>query len=234
MVQDGVSYWYILICLFQSCWTPAFGFEYIAVALVFIVLIWLALVALVYSQYNVTNGDNNLIEFWLLRFPFAVHCGWLTAASVLNVNVLGVKLEWSAEVQLAVGIVSLAYLHAVSVWAVFGFAKPNYTIAGVLCWANYWISNELNNPREGIIERFPEVVIDAVQLASLAVSIIIAGQVVVRVFLLLIPSCAINQRLVPVEKEELLMTAEEEKSNITDVSAEKAPTNEVDSLEVAV
>jgi len=195
MVQDGVSYWYILACLFQCAWTPAFGFEQITAALVFITLIWLSLIGLVYSQYNVTNGDNNLLEYWLLRFPFAIHCGWLTAASVLNVNVLAVKLELSAEVQLAMGIVSLAYLHAVSVWVVFGFAKPNYTIAGVLAWANGWISNELNAPKEAITERFGGLVVSSVQMAALAVSFIIVGQVVVRVALLCVPSCAINQRL---------------------------------------
>merc|ERR1712232_634292 len=112
MVQEGVSYWYILTCLFQSCWTPCFGFEQITLALVFIVLIWLALVALVYQQYYVKGADHNLLEYWLLRFHFAIHCGWLTAASVLNVNLLAVKLELNPDTQLTMGIVSLAYLHA--------------------------------------------------------------------------------------------------------------------------
>merc|ERR1712232_109401 len=143
MVQEGVSYWYILTCLFQCCWTPCFGFEQITLALVFIILIC---VALVYQQYNVKDADRTLLEYWLLRFPFALQCGWLTAASVLNVNVLAVKLEASPDVQLTMGIVSLAYLHAVSVWVVFGFARPNFPIAGVLAWANGWISNKLQTP----------------------------------------------------------------------------------------
>lgn len=231
MVQDGVSYWYMLACLFQCAWTPAFGFEYITAALVFIVLIWLSLVGLVYSQYNVTNGDNTLLEFWLLRFPFAIHCGWLTAASVLNVNVLAVRLELSAEIQLAMGIVSLAYLHAVSVWVVFGFAEPNYTIAGVLAWANGWISNDLSNPTEAITERFGELVVDSVQLASLAVSFIIVGQVVFRVLLLCVPSCAINQRLVTSssvessKKEDSSMRAMEETEKEEQVSEKQKLTD---------
>merc|ERR1712232_2658 len=171
-------------------------------ALVFIILIWLSLVALVYQQYNVKDADRTLLEYWLLRFPFALHCGWLTAASVLNVNVLAVKLEASPDVQLTMGIVSLAYLHAVSVWVVFGFARPNFPIAGVLAWATGWISNKLQTPLSMITEQFPEVVISSVQGAAFAVSMIIVGQVVVRtVLLFLVPSCAVNQQLSSGEEE---------------------------------
>merc|ERR1712232_1011689 len=64
--------------------------------------IWSSLVALLYSQYY-TKSEGTLVEFWLLRFPFAIHCGWLTAASALNVNVLVVDIGPPAAVQLADG-----------------------------------------------------------------------------------------------------------------------------------
>mmetsp|Transcript_568 Transcript_568/g.713 ORF Transcript_568/g.713 Transcript_568/m.713 type:complete len:324 (+) Transcript_568:113-1084(+) len=196
MVQEGVSYWYILTCLFQCAWTPLFGFEYITLALIAITLIWLSLVALNYQQYYVKDAEKTLLEFWLLRFPFQVHCGWLTCASVLNVNVLAVKLDLNAEYLLPIAIISLAYLHAVSVWVLFGFPKPNYTIAGVITWANWWIFNELREPKDLIKETFPELVITSVSYAALAVSIIVLSQAVVRIVLLFAGnSCAVNRAI---------------------------------------
>merc|ERR1719367_2692674 len=100
MVQEGVGYWYCATCIIQACWQVVFGFEEVAVALVLIILIWLSLVGIVYKQYYVKDADKNLAEYWLLKFPFAIHCGWITAASVLNVNVLAVKLEESPSCQL--------------------------------------------------------------------------------------------------------------------------------------
>merc|ERR1712232_259834 len=232
MVQEGVSYWYILTCLFQCCWTPCFGFEQITLALIAIILIWLSLVGLNYQQYYVKDAERTLIEFWFLRFPFQVHCGWLTCASVLNVNVLAVKLDADAEYLLPIAIISLAYLHAVSVWVLFGFPKPNYTIAGVIAWANGWIFNELGNPKDLIKEAFPQLVITSVSYAAFAVSIIIVSQAVVRVVLLFAGnSCAVNRTIASESDDE--ETAAEKDSVPKDVeegasiSSDEAPSREV-------
>lgn len=180
MVLEGVKYWYILTCITQAGWTIAFGFEVIWLSLVFMLSIWGSLVALLYTQYY-TESNGSLAEFWLLRFPFAVHCGWLTAASALNVNVVVVDIGPPADIQLACGIISLAVLHAISVWVLFGFQKPNYTIAGVLVWANYFISVELREPRDQIMSRFSFDTISGVKYAAVAVSVIVLLQIVIRV-----------------------------------------------------
>ncbi|KAL3929787.1 MAG: hypothetical protein SGBAC_012057 [Bacillariaceae sp.] len=179
MVTEGIKYWWILVCIFQSGWTIAFGFEVIWLSLVFMLSIWSSLAALLYSQYY-TESNGSFVEFWLLRFPFAVHCGWLTAASALNVNVVVVDIDPPADIQLAVGIISLAVLHAISVWVIFGLQKPNYSIAGVLAWANYFIYVELGEPGDQIIERFSFDARSGVRYAAVAVSCIILLQIVIR------------------------------------------------------
>lgn len=181
MVQDGVGYWYVGTCLFQAGWTLAFAYEIIPLAVVLIILIWLTLVGLVYSQYYAVS-DGTLCEFWFLRFPFSLHCGWLTAASTLNVNVQAVASGASAEIQLAMGIISLAYLHAVSVWVLFGFGRgPNYTIAFVIAWAAGWIYNELQTPKDSITALLDDTTIRGVSYAAFGVAMIVVAQMVVRV-----------------------------------------------------
>jgi len=188
MVVDGSSYWYSLVSAVQICWTLAFAYEVISLSLVFMLLLWCSLVALLYSQYY-AKSDGTLWEFWILRFPFSVHAGWITAASALNVNVQVVSMNQPADIQLAVGIVSLAVLHAISVWVIFYLSMPNWTIACVLSWAFWWIYAELGSPNELITGTFVEETINGVRYAAITVAFIILFQVVVRLGFLFKPSC---------------------------------------------
>jgi hypothetical protein len=187
MVQDGASYWYLSVAVMQIGWTFAFAYEVIPLSLAFMLLILLSLYGMLYSQYYATS-DGSLLEFWVLRFPFAVHAGWITAASALNINVQVVSMDEPAYVQLAVAIVSLAVLHAVSVWVLFFISRPNWTIACVLTWAFGWIYNELNINSDRIADTFSADTIVGVKYAALAVAIIIPSQMVVRLALLIRPS----------------------------------------------
>jgi len=187
MVQDGVSYWYTAAVAAQIGWTFAFAYEAIPLSLVFMTLIWISLIALLYSQYY-AKSDGSFWEFWILRFPFAIHAGWITAASALNVNVQVTSMNQPADVQLAVAIVSLAVLHAISVWVLFNIPRPNWTIACVLSWAFGWIYAELGSPNELITSTFNEDTISGVRYAAGAVTLIILNQVVLRLGLLIRPS----------------------------------------------
>jgi hypothetical protein len=187
MVQDGLAYWYSAVTATQIGWTFSFAFEIIPLSLAFMILIWISLIAILYRQYY-TNSDGSLLEFWVLRFPFAIHAGWITAASALNVNVQVVSMNQPPEIQLAVAIVALAVLHAVSVWVLFSIRRPQWTIACVLSWAFGWIYNELTNTPEKISNKFALETIAGVRYAAIAVSFIILFQIALRLVLLVRPS----------------------------------------------
>ena len=74
MVQDGVKIWYFVSCLVQSGWTLTFGYEQIVLSLIFMVSILLSLGLILVNQ-NKVMSDGTIGEYWLFRFPFAVHCG---------------------------------------------------------------------------------------------------------------------------------------------------------------
>lgn len=187
MVQQGVSYWYCLVSAMQIGWTFSFAYEFIPLSLAFMLALYVSLMALLYSQYH-TESDKSLREFWLLRFPFAIHGGWITAASALNVNVQMVASKAPADIQLAVSIVSLAVLHAISVWVLFHIQRPNWTIACVLAWAFGYIYHELASPNDLIIETFSLETINGVRYAAFAVGVIIIPlQIIFRLALLVKP-----------------------------------------------
>eukprot|EP00581_Thalassiosira_minuscula_P019015 CAMPEP_0183726066 /NCGR_PEP_ID=MMETSP0737-20130205/22249_1 /TAXON_ID=385413 /ORGANISM="Thalassiosira miniscula, Strain CCMP1093" /LENGTH=310 /DNA_ID=CAMNT_0025957279 /DNA_START=239 /DNA_END=1171 /DNA_ORIENTATION=- len=204
MLTNGASYWYSVVVAMQIGWTFAFAFEVIPLSLVFMMLIWMALMALLYSQYY-TESDGSLWEFWILRFPFAVHAGWITAASALNVNVQVVSMSQPADVQLAVAIVALAVLHAISVWVLFYIERPNWTIACVLSWAFGFIYQELGNPNELITSTFETSTINGVKYAAIAVCVIILTQIVIRLGLLSRPSRNPYRKVNEVDERSLLI-----------------------------
>lgn len=187
MVQDGLGYWYSAVTATQIGWTFSFAYESIPLSLAFMLAIWISLISILYRQYY-TESDNSVLEFWVLRFPFAIHAGWITAASALNVNVQVVSMGEPAEVQLAVAIVALAVLHAISVWVTFSIRRPNWTISCVLSWAFGWIYNELNNTPDSITERFSQDTIEGVKYAAISVCFIILIQLAFRLALLVMPS----------------------------------------------
>lgn len=187
MVQEGVSYWYCIVAAMQIGWTISFAYEIIPASLAFMLALYASLMALLYSQYY-TESDNSFVEFWLLRFPFALHGGWITAASALNVNVQAVASSAPADIQLALAIVCLAVLHAISVWVLFYPQRPNWTIACVLAWAFGYIYVELASPNDLIVETFTQQTINGVRYAAFAVgAIIIPVQLVLRMAMLVKP-----------------------------------------------
>jgi hypothetical protein len=187
MVQDGVGYWYCLVAAMQIGWTFSFTYEIIPLSLAFMLALYASLMTLLYSQYQ-AKSDNTLWEFWLTRFPFSLHGGWITAASALNVNVQLVASSAPSDIQLAVSIVSLAVLHAISVWVLFHITRPNWTIACVLSWAFGYIYHELGTPNDLILNTFGTETINGVRYAALAVGgMIIPLQVVIRLGLLVNP-----------------------------------------------
>jgi len=188
MVQDdGVWYWYSSVTAMQIGWLIAAACELVLLSLAFMLAIMGSLYAILYSLYY-AKSDGSLLEFWALRFPFAVHAGWITAASALNVNVQVVAMDQPAYVQLAVAIVALAALHAVSVWVLFFIQRPNWTIACVLAWAFGWIYDELNKNSDRIAGTFSADTILGVKYAAISVVVIIGSQMVIRLALLTRPA----------------------------------------------
>jgi hypothetical protein len=75
-------------------------------------------------------------EFILFKFPFSLHCGWILAAVVLNINVVLVWQAVSANAQYYVALVSLVGIVIFACFAISFPNRPDYVIAMVLAWAS--------------------------------------------------------------------------------------------------
>lgn len=196
LVQEGVSFYYILACIIQICWSIIFGYEIMWLALAVILLLALTLVTILVSQYytkpspSYSAGENKcltlkgILNYWLLEFPFQIHCGWLIAASIVNANVVVVNAgRDAASAQLSAGIVSLGFLFSVGCFVLFVPDEPNYVIPCVFSWASGAIASELSSPKDSIKILFGEVIISAVNRAAATISVIFLVLIPIRLML---------------------------------------------------
>jgi hypothetical protein len=176
LVTKGVGYYFVWACLAQAGWTIAFGLEQMILALVFMFLI---LVPLMIILTNISLMDaGNIGRYWLLKFPFEIHCAWLMAATLVNCNVVLVAVQASSRVQTIVGWTSLAVVILVGLYYTM---KRTWVVPSVLAWATIAIAHQLANPKDLITTTFTELTIQQTKVASACVAALLLAAVLIKV-----------------------------------------------------
>eukprot|EP00618_Florenciella_parvula_P036799 CAMPEP_0119478656 /NCGR_PEP_ID=MMETSP1344-20130328/8292_1 /TAXON_ID=236787 /ORGANISM="Florenciella parvula, Strain CCMP2471" /LENGTH=323 /DNA_ID=CAMNT_0007512843 /DNA_START=93 /DNA_END=1064 /DNA_ORIENTATION=+ len=145
VVQQGVSYWWIYVCVMQIAWTMGFAQEQIVLSTVFMYGILVGLVAIVYRT-NVLHKAQTYSSWWLTKAPFTLHLGWIIVATLLSNNVTVVAAGASPATQLAWAAYTLALLTAIGGLVVFGRQPDSSILVGVFTWALGAVASELTDP----------------------------------------------------------------------------------------
>ena len=80
---------YIVSCVANCAWLYFWSQEMIVVCFG-VILVLLGTLAIINTKLQKTETYN---EFWLVKFPFGIYFGWVTAASLVNFAVLLVYLK---------------------------------------------------------------------------------------------------------------------------------------------
>lgn len=131
LVQSGIGPFFFLACLAQSVWQIFLGYEIFLAASAAVFGLLLSLLSTLMRQYNTINEEEKkrivminagetdpetavnftarspTLSYWLLRFPFALHAGWVTNSLPLVVAMAVVQLGWSAEYELWISCISV-------------------------------------------------------------------------------------------------------------------------------
>ena len=172
----AVGYRYLTTVTCQAAWTVNFGMEAIIIAFLIMLIIWINLLCTVQNLdtliYN--RQDSNLTkvkDYALDKLPFHLHLGWITAAAVLNTNVLMVFQEVPSSGLFGAAVGSVVFIFVLAlVWLI----KWAYiTMPFVLVWALVGIYVELGNPQIDIVEAYSEKQIATIQYSSIGVAAIL-------------------------------------------------------------
>lgn len=135
LVAKAIGYDYIGVCVSQIVWTLAFSYEVIWLSFLAMLSILYFLLSIVNDQYKLQD-DAPIRDYWLLKFPFSIHCGWIIAATFVNLAVLLVDNGVSAGIQYFVALGVLVALIAFSCFSISFPDRPEYVIPAVLAWAS--------------------------------------------------------------------------------------------------
>lgn len=174
-------------CMFQCAWTFAFGYEVLWLSVIFMAGIFASLVMIVVFQSKIdSEPEKRVLDFWLFKFPFSVHCGWIAAAFAVNLNAFVFATEAGAGAQTWWAYLTLAYAILVAAFALLYLSPPDFTIPSVLVWATIGIVNELNEVKPEIEETFGVGVVATFRSFTLSICIILGlvttGYGVLRVY----------------------------------------------------
>lgn len=185
----AVGFDYVYVVLAQVAWTLAFGFEQIFLSLIcmltILAFLWKIYVSLKRLDWQLTERDPSarvIKPYVLWQLPFTLHCGWVTAATAVNINLLLVSQEVSAKQQFYATIPTLLALVLVA----FLSLESDLTVPLVIVWSMFAIGKELDDPKAVILNNFTasqvEVTRRRAQLAATTIFVV----VVIRLGVLLV------------------------------------------------
>lgn len=135
LVKKGIASSYVLVCLAQIGWEFASQYNERWPTTVLLAVMSFFLYKIVFNEYEVQRTCP-ILDFWLLKFPFSMHCGWMTIATIASFNaLLGYPIGVSRTVLLYMAFGSLILIPIVAVIALINPSPPEYTIPLVFVWA---------------------------------------------------------------------------------------------------
>jgi len=192
LVQKGIGPLFFLACMAQTAWQIFFGFELLLAATVAIFALFLSLLGILIRQYAVVNDEQHkmiasidagqiaaneavnftarppTLSYWLLRFAFALHAGWVTTSTPVVLAMATVQLGLDAEYELWISCVSVPLIFGCCLGLLLReeIGMPSYVFPGACAYAFAGIAWALYAPSAVILARHDEASISLMKNLS--------------------------------------------------------------------
>lgn len=144
IIQQGTGFFFFYTCLIQTAWTLFFAFKLYIFSFVSVVAALASMASLLASQhYSQIRGRKSLVEYWLFKFPFYLHTGWLILCSVVQFSMMFRHFSSDVGIQLAADVVALGVMLPVATFFLTGKPNgPDFVIPVVIIWSYVSESNQ--------------------------------------------------------------------------------------------
>jgi hypothetical protein len=168
--QKRISWLFALSSIANMVWLFLWQFEYLAfsIALMFLLL---ATLILIYTRLGIGKSKTTIREKLAVHVPFSAYLGWITIASIANVAVTLVSINWdgfgiSAETWAAL-IVAVALIITLLVVA----TRKDVAYALVIIWALVGIAvKQSGNPTIVLLTETSAVIVAIALLATILIT----------------------------------------------------------------
>ena len=163
--HEKISWLFVLSSLFNVIWLFLWQYEYLIFS-VPIMFLLLASLIVVYLRLKIGKSTVSLREKLAIHMPFSVYLGWITIASIANVSVTLVSLNWNgfgigAEVWSALVIVVALIITLLVVTT-----RKDVAYALVIIWALVGIAIKQNGNQTIFMLTEASAIVTAIALVA--------------------------------------------------------------------
>ena len=151
---DRIGPWFIFANIFNGAWIFAWHYQQFTLSLLFMLGLLVSLLA-IYLRLGIGVGNSNPRERWFIEAPFSIYLGWISVATIANVSVVLLDLNWNGFgitetvwtiVMIVIGTVLgllMTYLKSevfytlVLIWAFVGITQNGSgdTLVTIMAWS---------------------------------------------------------------------------------------------------
>jgi benzodiazapine receptor len=132
--HEKIGWLFVLSNLFNIVWLFLWQFEYLIFSVVLMFLLLASLIA-VYLRLKIGKSSVTLREKLAVHMPFSVYLGWITIASIANVSVTLVSLNWDGFGVSAESWATLVIIVALVITLLVVTTRKDVAYALVIIWA---------------------------------------------------------------------------------------------------
>lgn len=134
IIQDGTGYFFFYTSLLQTAYTLSFAFHIFIASFLLAVATFLSLAWLLVRQFY-SQIQKSRVEYWLFRFPFFLHCGWMAVMVAVNASMLCRNETSSISTQLAIDMVALAVQLPLATFLLWFYAATDFLIPSIIIYS---------------------------------------------------------------------------------------------------
>ena len=175
VVLQGAGYFFVYSCMAQIAWTVLYTLGKFLPAFVMMLTNLVAMCFVIMSQFLAQSRGESRTEYFLLRFPFSLHVGWVFVETATNFSMWSQSFGVSQGWQVCAAIVSLGILLMVASLFLGARTAKGLVVPSVIIWAFVGIGLALRHPAPSIIDMYEDSVISGVRRASLSFAVIVSS-----------------------------------------------------------
>ncbi len=163
--QKKIGWLFALSSLFNIVWLFLWQFEYLSFSVVLMFLL-LATLILIYLRLGIGKSKVMLREKLAVHVPFSVYLGWITIASIANVSVTLVSINWDGFGISSETWATLVVIVALIVTLLVVATRKDIAYALVIIWALIGIAAKQSGNQTVVMLTETSAVIVAIALAA--------------------------------------------------------------------
>ena len=133
-VVKAVGILFAVSSLFNILWLLFWHYQRVGWSMIMMLLILATLIA-IYLRIGAVTAEKTLYDRLLVKYPFSLYLGWITAATLVNFNVLLYDIGWlGLGTGAAFFTMIMIVIAALIALAVF-YLRQDYIFAAVFIWA---------------------------------------------------------------------------------------------------